>query len=214
MLFLLTLLAGLLVTSAMLCTSPNNHAKNSLSHSATTDMTIGEFINLAPAKRKTGMKYLMQEQTIRSMGHRYIGRFDAIVASWEEAPLLHLVIERKFPTTYLPSRALPEDVFQLGLYALALLEMGMSCSSTNLMVRYCLQDTAARCFQRSSPRDCARCREGRTFTTAFRPDDILSALSKLNEIWYGERSPTPSSSSEVCRRCPFASNGACNYSRV
>jgi hypothetical protein len=213
-LFMLTLLVGLLVAVAKLGTDLGRHAKDSLSQSVTTDMTISEFINLERGKRKTGTKYLLQEQTIRSLGNRYIGRFDAIVASWEEAPLLHVVLERKFPTTYLPHKALSEDMFQLGLYALALLESGMSCSSTSLAVTYCLQDTAIRCMQRSGSRDCSRCREGQTFTRAFRPKEVLVTLSRLNEVWYGERPPKPRSAPEVCRRCPFEASGVCNHSRT
>ena len=63
----------------------------------------------------------------------YVGRFVGAVLHWEKSPILDIVIEYKFPVKHLPRQTRKEDVFQSGLYALALLDSGLSCSSTRLV---------------------------------------------------------------------------------
>jgi CRISPR/Cas system-associated exonuclease Cas4 (RecB family) len=150
---------------------------------------------------------------VRSLGHRFVGRMDAAILHWEKAPILDLVIEYKFPVKHLPKQARQEDVFQSGLYALALLESGVSCSSTRLLVIYCLQSKAKRCLDRKSNRDCWQCSDGKVCTTRFRPKNVLGKLRKLDEVWYNGRKPRPAQEPNRCRVCPY-SNGRCNYSTV
>ena len=211
---ILTLLLAFLTILGALCMGGKTQARLDFSKAVPADMTVSEFLSLDKRRRKNSTRLLLQEKEVRSLGHRYVGRLDAVVVSWQDAPVLHVVLERKFPAAQLPSRPRPEDLFQLGLYALALLESGMSCRSTRLMVTYCLQDTASRCFKKSDTPKCSLCSEGRTFTKQFRQKEVLEALSRLDEVWYGNRAPKPKPSSEKCRRCPFGSSHLCIYSKV
>ena len=115
---------------------------------------LSEFLKLNPNRLKINQYYLFSEENIRSLGHRFVGRLDGAVLHQEGVPVLDLVIEYKFPLKHLPKQARPEDVFQAGLYALALLESGVSCSSTKIVTIYCLQDRAKRCLDKKSTMDC------------------------------------------------------------
>ncbi|MFW9796701.1 MAG: hypothetical protein ACFFE2_06670 [Candidatus Thorarchaeota archaeon] len=171
---------------------------------------FSEFIKLKPNKLKTNQYYSFSEETVRSLGHRYIGRFDGAVLHWETKPVLDFVIEFKFPVKQLPERARKEDVFQSGLYALALMESGVSCSSSKLVSIYCLQDKAERCLTRKSNKDCWRCRDGKMFVTKFNHKSVLEKLKQLDQVWYEGRRPRPSQDIRSCSVCPY-SNGRCNY---
>lgn len=212
--FCFTLLIGLATSLLVLSKkSISFHAKRILLEARPTDMTVTELCEL-DGRREQGRKILLHEQTVRSLGHRYIGSFDAAVISWKESPIAHLVIERKFPVNHLPSKTRPEDIFQLGLYSLALVESGVSCNSTLLMVIYCVQERAERCLRNSSQLNCARCRQARVFVSRFKQRDVEKTLKRLDEVWYSARRPRPAASADSCRTCPFSASGVCNYAAI
>ena len=180
---------------------------------ATSQWSLTDFLKLKPSRWKLDQYFFFSEEKVRSHSHRYAGRLDGAILHWKTAPILDLVIEYKFPTNRLPRRVKEEDMFQAGLYALALLESGVSCSTTKLVTVYCLQDTARRCLDRKSARECWRCGKGRTFVTKFKQRDVEKKLERLDEVWYGGRKPVPTQDVVNCRVCPY-SKGKCNYSLV
>ena len=121
------------------------------------------------------------------------------------------IIERKFPTRHLPDKIREEDLFQAGLYALALMESGVSCSSARLVLVYCLQSSAERCIGKNHS-DCVACRKGAVFSRRFNQKRVLRALEKLDEIWFHNRKPKATPSEWKCRGCTFGRDGSCNHS--
>ncbi len=174
--------------------------------------SLAEFIRMEPNRWKLNQYYSFSEENVRSLGHRYVGRFDGAVLHWEKAPILDLIIEYKFPVKQLPKQARKEDEFQSGLYALALLESGVSCSSTKLVTIYCLQNNARRCLNRKSMKDCWYCGDSKKFVTSFKPMSLLKILNRLDEVWYEGRKPRPVQEQSQCRVCPY--NSRCNFSVV
>jgi hypothetical protein len=174
---------------------------------------LSEFLKMKPNRWKVNQYYFFSEENVRSLGHRFVGKLDGAVLHCENTPILDLVIEYKFPLKHLPKQAKPEDVFQSGLYALALLESGISCSSTRLVTVYCLQDKAKKCLDRKSTRDCWRCSDGKTYVTRFKPKNVLRKLGRLDEVWYRGRRPRPTQEQSNCRVCPYSKN-RCNYSLI
>ncbi|MHA2114099.1 MAG: hypothetical protein ACXABM_01275 [Candidatus Thorarchaeota archaeon] len=174
---------------------------------------ISEFLKLKPSRWKTDEYYLFAEETVRSLGHRFIGRFDGAILHWEDAPMLDIIIEHKFPTKHLPAQSIPEDIFQAGLYALALYESGVSCSNTRLITIYCLQDQAKRCVEGNSARSCWKCGDSKIHNERFNLNKMIKTLKKLDEVWYRGRRPNPTPTPRKCRICPY-SRGNCNYSAV
>ena len=174
---------------------------------------LSEFLKLKPSRWKIGQYYLFAEETVRSLGHRFIGRFDSAILHWEEAPVLDLVIEHKFPTKHLPEQSIPEDIFQAGLYALALYESGVSCSNTRLVTVYCLQDRVKRCIEGNSATACWKCGDSKIHVERFNLNNVIKTLKKMDEVWYSDRKPKPSPNPRKCRICPY-SKDKCNYSAV
>jgi hypothetical protein len=175
--------------------------------------SLSEFLKERSNRWKINQFYFFSEENVRSLGHRFVGRLDGAILHHEKTPILDLVIEYKFPLKHLPKQANPEDVFQSGLYALALLESGISCSSTRLVTVYCLQDKAKRCLDRKSTKECWRCSAGKTFVTRFKPKNVLRKLGRLDEVWYNGKQPRPTQEQRNCRICPY-SKDRCNYSLV
>lgn len=175
--------------------------------------TLSEFLHLKPSRWKLGQYYSFSEETLRSLGHRFIGRFDNAILHWEESPVLDLIIEHKFPVKYLPEKSRSEDIFQAGLYALALLERGVSCSSTRLVNIYCLQDRTKRCMESNSTKECWSCGDSKMHVKRFDSNKVIKSLKKMDEVWYNGRRPRPSPEQGKCRVCPY-SKGKCNYSAV
>ena len=175
---------------------------------------LHEFLTLQPSKSRKNEYYPFNEESVRSHTHRFVGRFDGAILHWEEAPILDLIIENKFPVSYLPETAKMEDVFQAGLYALALVDSGVSCRDTKLVIIYCLQDEAKRCLQGNRPKMCWDCGEGRIYTRNFNQHQIMKTLSKIDDVWYNKRQPRANPSEDNCRPCPYSRNGKCNYSAV
>jgi len=173
--------------------------------------SLSDFLRMKPIRGVTNQYYYFSEEVVKSLGHRYMGRLDGGVLHLEEAPILDCIIERKFPMTYLPREARSEDVFQAGLYALALLEGGVSCSSTRLVIIYCLQEKAKRCLAKRLTNLCWRCSDGKTFVIKFKPNRVLKKLQRLDEVWYNGRKPKPTNEANRCRVCPYSSD-RCNYS--
>jgi hypothetical protein len=173
-----------------------------------------EFTQLCPSKLRKKEYYRFTEETVRSSAYRYNGRFDSAVLHWEEVPILDVIIEYKFPVTHLPVNMKDEDKFQAGLYALALAESGISCSSAKLVTVYCLQDVAKTCTRRNSKSECWNCRDGRIFEKRFNAEAVQKQLKKLDEVWYGKRAPKASPTEAKCRLCPFSKKGVCNYSAI
>ena len=128
---------------------------------------LHEFLSLNPSKPKHNEYYKFSEESVRSHAHRFVGRFDGAILHWEDVPILDMIIENKFPVSYLPERVKKEDIFQAGLYALALADTGVSCRNSKLVIIYCLQDVAKRCLQGNKPRMCWECGEGKIFTQNF-----------------------------------------------
>lgn len=210
--FYLTILIGLSALLLSLSKRPFLlRARRAVLEAVPTEMTLSELLRVRKTRRVQSRKLLLQEQTVRSLGHRYTGRFDAAVISMGEAPIAHVVIERKFPANQLPAKARPEDIFQLGLYALALMETGVSCESTLLMVIYCLQDRAQRCLHDSPRLTCAACGDARIFVSRFRQRGVEKTLRRLDEVWYSQRPPRPASMVDSCRICPYGTKGVCNF---
>jgi len=132
-------------------------------------------------------------------------RFDGV-------PVLEVVIERKFPSRNMPKIVKAEDMFQAGLYAMALMESGVSCSSTRLVVIYCTQEAASYCVSVGKGVNCFGCRKGRAFQQEFSPRTVLKTLKKLDEIWFKRKKPIPSPEVRKCKACPYGANGVCNHS--
>jgi len=176
--------------------------------------SLAEFLALQPSQHNRGEYYVFNEEQVRSFAHKFIGRFDSAVLHWEEAPILDALIEHKFPVNHLPSKMKPEDLFQAGLYSLALAESGVSCRSARLVIVYCLQDTAKQCLQDRLRRSCWNCGDARVFKRKFSPDEIRIRLKRLDEVWYNKRSPRAAPSETNCKACPFSTSGECNYSAV
>lgn len=172
--------------------------------------TLQEFIKL---RNKPGSEssFLFSEQSVHSMGHRFNGRFDNAILHWEDAPVLDAIIERKFPTRYIPDRARKEDFFQAELYALALMETGVSCATAKLVLVYCLQRTARNCIGNNQV-DCMSCGDGTVYSRRFNQKRVLKALAKLDEVWYQGRKPEASPSAGKCRGCPYGRNDVCSHS--
>lgn len=175
--------------------------------------SLSEFLKIKSSQGILSQYFYFSEENVKSLGHRYAGRLDGGILHWEETAILDLVIEYKFPKLYLPKQARSEDVFQLGLYALALQESGVSCSSTMLVTIYCLQENAKRCISKKKSRNCWQCNVGRKFTTRFKPEKVIKDLKRLDEVWYYGRRPKPSKDARRCKICPY-SDGRCNYSSV
>ena len=108
---------------------------------------LNTFLHLESDQPDSSQYFRFAEEAVVSMGHRYNGRFDQAVLRFDGVPILEVVIERKFPVRNLPRIVRTEDMFQAGLYALALMERGVSCSSTRLVVMYCTQNVASNCAQ-------------------------------------------------------------------
>jgi hypothetical protein len=174
---------------------------------------LTEFLKLKPRRWNFGDYYSFTEETVRSLGQRFIGRLDNAILHWEDVPVLDLVIDYKFPVQHLPERSRSEDIFQAGLYALALYESGVSCSNTRLVNIYCIQDRARRCIDGNSPRSCWKCGDSKIHVKRFDPNKVIKTLKKMNEVWYNGRKPKSSSDPEKCRICPY-SKDICNYSAV
>ncbi|NWF95164.1 MAG: hypothetical protein HXY34_03395 [Candidatus Thorarchaeota archaeon] len=169
------------------------------------------FLSRPPAHLSAGAKYLFSEQSVLSTTHHFRGRFDQAVFHREEVPVLDVMIERKFTVKHLPREMREEDAFQAGLYTLALLDTGVSCRNTRLVVIYCLQDEAERCV-RQGPAFCLKCRSARVYTKKFRRGPVERAIRKLDQVWFEGRPPRASTRKDRCLRCPYGHDGRCNRS--
>ncbi|TXT55177.1 MAG: hypothetical protein BAJATHORv1_40086 [Candidatus Thorarchaeota archaeon] len=182
-----------------------------LYRSIPASMNLRSFLKTESKSRKRQSLYLFSEEPVISMGHKFKGRFDQAVFRSGKVPRLELIIERKFPTKYLPSKIREEDMFQAGLYALAIQESGVSCSNTRLVTVYCLQDNAMTCAKKRNTTDCVKCNLGKVFTRKYKQKSVLKDLEILDEIWFHSRKPI-ANPDEKCRACPYSKNGKCQYS--
>ncbi len=189
-----------------------NSAFRIINRSIVAPWDLNTFLHLESNPHKPDQYYKFAEETIVSMGHRYSGKFDQAVLRFDGVPILEAVIERKFPVRNLPEIVRTEDMFQAGLYALALMESGVSCSSTRLVVLYCTQEAASNCVRVGKGVNCFGCKKGRAFQQRFNLERVLKTLKKLDEIWCMKRKPMPSPEVGKCRACPYGSNGVCNHS--
>lgn len=189
-----------------------NSAFRIINRSIFAPWDLNTFLHLESNPHDPDQYYKFAEETVVSMGHRYSGKFDQAVLRFDGVPILEVVIERKFPVRNLPEIVRTEDMFQTGLYALALLESGVSCSSTRLAVIYCTQEAASNCVSVGKGANCFGCRKGRVFQQKFNLEKVLKTLKKLDEIWCMRRKPMPSPEVGKCRACPYGINGVCNYS--
>ena len=207
----LATIAVLLLYLFILRHKSKSGARTDLKKASPRDYTLFEFRKLVGKHRERGQRMLLQEQAVKSLSHRYVGRFDAAVLHWETNPALDVVIERKFPTRNLPDKAREEDLFQAGLYALAIRDSGISCDSARLAVVYCLQNVAHECLSRNDRRSCWDCSHGQFFEAPFKPDRVERQLKRIDEIWYRGRKPKPASEPKRCIPCPYSQSGRCNY---
>ena len=173
---------------------------------------LNTFLHLKSDQPESNQYFSFAEEAVVSMGHRYSGRFDQAVLRLDGVPILEAVIERKFPSRNMPKIVRTEDMFQAGLYALALMESGVSCSSTRLVVMYCTQKAASNCVHEGKRVNCFECRKGRIFQEKFSPKKVLKTLKRLDEIWYMRRKPRPSPEVGKCKACPYGIDGVCNNS--
>ncbi len=173
---------------------------------------LNAFLHLESDQPEPNRYYSFAEEAVVSMGHRYNGRFDQAVMRFDGVPVLEVVIERKFPSRNVPKIVRTEDMFQAGLYAMALMERGVSCGSTRLVVIYCTQKDASSCVRAGKGMNCFGCRKRRIFQEKFNLKRILKILKRLDEVWYERRKPKPSPEVGKCRACPYGTNGACNHS--
>ncbi|MGQ4910766.1 MAG: hypothetical protein ACP6KW_01220 [Candidatus Thorarchaeota archaeon] len=196
-------------------TVKKSKARRDLRRAVVRNWTVHEFLTLREKRRDLRGLILLQEQTVVSLTNRYTGRFDAAVVHRNaDGAVLDVVLERKFPATHIPESARSEDIFQAGLYALAMKERGFRCDTTRLAVVYCLQETAEACLNQNSRRSCWECSRGRFFEREFKPKLVLKQIRRLNEVWYGKRKPRKASTPERCRPCPHSKSGRCNYAVV
>lgn len=175
---------------------------------------LHEFLTINPSKSKNNEYYRFSEESVRSHAHGFVGRFDSAILHWDDGSILDMIIENKFPVSYLPERAKGEDIFQAGLYALALADTGVSCRDAKLVIVYCLQEVARRCLQGNTPRMCWDCSKGKIFSQNCNLREVMKNLSKIDEVWYKKRHPRANPSEDNCRPCPYSMNGKCNYSAV
>jgi len=214
-LFLFIVLVGIvLVTGFVRVGFRTITVKGKLRNAKTAPWGLHEFLNLKPSRPKSNEYYRFNEESVRSHAHRFVGRLDSAILHWKEVPILDLVVENKFPVSYLPEKAKKEDFFQAGLYALALSESGVSCRDTKLVIIYCLQDVAKRCLFGDAPKKCWDCDEGTIFSQQFNQRKITKYLKRIDEVWYKKRRPKASPTETNCRPCPYSRNGKCNYSAV
>ncbi len=212
LLLFITLLSSILLVALFRFESTGISGKVRRANAAPWD--LHEFLLLNPSKGKYNEYYRFNEETVRSHTHRFLGRFDTAILHWEKSPILDAMVERKFPVNNLPERVKEEDIFQAGLYTLALAESGVSCSETQLAIIYCLQDTAKRCLSKKSPINCWSCPEGKKFHRKYNEKIVRKQLKRLDEVWYNKRKPKPSPSPQTCGTCPYGRNGKCNYSEI
>ncbi|MHA1216071.1 MAG: hypothetical protein ACTSPX_01945 [Candidatus Thorarchaeota archaeon] len=180
-----------------------------LNNSVAASFPLYRLVNGTAPQLRRGQKYVFSEQTVVSMTWRYRGRLDHAVLHVEKGPVLDAVFEMKFPAEYLPHRVREQDMFQAGLYALAIRDMGASCRDTRLVVCYCSQTWAKRC-DKIGLENCVSCRHSVTFTGKFRPQKIERELQRMDGYWRGLRQPIPSPEHDKCRTCPYADK-ECQY---
>ena len=209
--FLVTFLAGLAAMASWKNGGLLRANSRLLRNVDQSDWTLRQFLNLNLSRPKAKERFLFSEESVVSVGYRYNGRLDGAILHWEGVPILDAIIERKFPTRSIPDKAKPEDVFQAGLYALALMEKGVSCSSTLLAIVYCLQDDARKCLDRNEV-SCLGCDNSRVFQKKFKPKPIIKQLQKFDDYWYRDGKPRPTPEPSKCNACPNGKNGTCNYS--
>ncbi len=186
----------------------------SISIAKPIQMGINAFARRGPDDANPKKTYSFSEESAVSMSHRYNGKFDTAILRWDTGPILVALIERKFPRSILPNQVKAEDVFQASLYALALKEKGISSTSTQILVVYCLQEVAIKCLKKKGGLDCFSCKEGKVFKSRYNEKKTLKQLTKLDEVWYEGRKPKPDPSVENCRACPFSKKVKCKYSAV
>jgi hypothetical protein len=211
LIFLATFLVGVLVMATWKGVITFTPTARLLRQADQSDWTLKQFLNLNLSRPKAKEKFFFSEESVVSVGHRYNGRFDGAILHWENVPVLDAIIERKFPVRYLPDKPRPEDVFQAGLYALALMEKGVSCSSTKLAIVYCLQNDARKCLDRNENK-CFTCSNSKVFERRFKSRSIVKHLKKFDDFWYRDAKAKPSPELGKCRACPNGKNGTCNYS--
>lgn len=158
-------------------------------------------------------QYLFTEQLVTSRRYRIKGRFDQAILHSTEKPTLDMIIENKFPVHVLPNKVHSEDMFQAGLYALALMDQRISITSTKLVIIYCLQKYALECTIKSKHQNCLKCGHSRVFVNRFAPSKVIKKLRKLDEVWNSYRKPKASPNKLKCRICPY-DNSRCKYSKT
>lgn len=212
LLFFVLFIGTILVIAILRAGFGFNSIKGIISNASFAPWNFHEFLKLSQSSPKSNEFYRFNEESVRSHAHRYVGRFDSAIFHWEDVPILDLIIENKFPVSYLPDRVKKEDIFQAGLYALALAESGVSCRDAKLVIIYCLQDAAKRCLQGNSQRRCWDCSDGKIFSQNFNQREIMKNLAKINAVWYKKRKPDANPSEDNCHHCPYSRDGRCNYS--
>ncbi len=211
MIFLLVFLIGILAILILARGGLPGTVRAVIANTYPAKWKLHDFIN-GRSDARPHRKYIFTEQIVTNMTRKYRGRFDHAILRMEEGPALDAVIEFKFPQQHLPYKVRKEDVFQAGLYALAMRDMGVSTGSTALLVLYCLQSEARRCGKPNIER-CFSCSKGKVFRDKFNPQRVIAAVERMDPYWRGERRPVPMPSTENCSRCPY-SNGQCQYSVV
>ncbi len=182
--------------------------------SSRTQMLLRNYIGKKPPKKIINRYLVFAEEDVYSISNRFRGRFDIAILHWEESPILDALFERKFPTRSLPRNPHEYDIFQASLYALALMDSGVSCSSTKIVVAYCRQEDAIKCQHNRAIASCLRCDRGAVFTSNFSPRETMRKLDSLNQYWFQNRKPQASPDTRKCTICPYASKQFCQWSKA
>jgi hypothetical protein len=182
--------------------------------SSRNQMPLRHFIAKEPPKRILDRHFLFTEENVYSISNRFRGRFDMAILHWDESPILDVLFERKFPTGRLPIKVHQYDVFQASLYALALMDSGVICSSTKIIVAYCRQEDAIKCQHNRAIASCLRCDNGAVFTIDFSFKETIKKLHSLNRYWFESKQPKSSPDIHKCSICPYASKEVCKWSKA
>ncbi|TFG14460.1 hypothetical protein EU537_03305 [Candidatus Thorarchaeota archaeon] len=213
LMFLIFLVLSLVAIHGLIHGRPSKLTKL-VKQSSVTQTSLKQFITKKPLETRAGDYFVFTEESVYSISKRFKGRFDMAILHWEDSAILDVVFERKFPSAHLPSRAHHYDVFQTSLYALALMDSGVSCGTTKVVVIYCRQADAMKCQHNRSMAFCLSCDKSAVFEDSFSPKQTMMNLEKLDPYWFEGREPKASPNPHKCSTCPYASKQLCRWSKA
>jgi hypothetical protein len=210
----MTLVGGFVLLFVRHICGPHRSSALILRKCVETKASVEGFLARRTENIDSNLCFMFREKMVSCRKHSFRGRFDQAVFRFGQIPTLVMVVERKFPTYHLPTKGRPEDFFQAGLYSLAIESRGVDCRGTILLLIYCKQTDASSCTNRSLSSRCMMCSKGRTFTSSYKPSQVLGVLRRLDEIWYAGRKPNASPNPSKCAGCAFGRSGECGFSAL